>query len=105
MTTAPSAAYYAQDASATFAEFVFSQASLLLNAEYKLGNVEAASLVTDDGKKKDVAKFLISEGYALIERRREKRLAPLLEQYTEAENEARQGRKNIWQYGDPRADD
>jgi len=105
LTTVPAAEYYAQDASATFAEFVFSQASLLLNPEYKVGSVDAASLVTDDGKKKDVAKFLISEGYALLERRREKRLAPLVEQYTEAENEARQGRKNIWQYGDPRADD
>uniref|UniRef100_A0AC34QNZ7 Staphylococcal nuclease domain-containing protein n=1 Tax=Panagrolaimus sp. JU765 TaxID=591449 RepID=A0AC34QNZ7_9BILA len=101
----PTADYYAKDASAAFAEFVYAQESLLLNVEYKVGPIEAASLVTNDENKRDVTKFLISEGYALAETRREKRFSSIMEQYTEAEKQARQGRLVIWQYGDARADD
>jgi hypothetical protein len=48
--------------------------------EYKIGNVEAVTLYEDDGsgEKKDVAKQIISEGYALVEKRREARLQPLV---------------------------
>lgn len=101
----PTADYYAKDASTALADFVYAQESLLLNVEYKVASIEAVTLVTNDEKKKDVAKMLISEGYALVEMRREKRFSSLVEQYTEAEKQARQGRRIIWQYGDARADD
>jgi staphylococcal nuclease domain-containing protein 1 len=96
----PNDDYYSKEAASAFAELAFSHPSFLLNSEYKNGNLEAVTLVTDDENKRDIGKQLVSDGFALVEARREGRLKTLVEQYNAAEQEARKGRKNIWQYGD-----
>uniref|UniRef100_A0A7E4ZWC5 Staphylococcal nuclease domain-containing protein n=1 Tax=Panagrellus redivivus TaxID=6233 RepID=A0A7E4ZWC5_PANRE len=96
----PNDDFYAGEASSALGEIVFAQQSLLLNPEYKINGLDAASLVTDDDKKEDIAKILVTDGFALAENRREKRFAKLVEQYAEAEKAARKSHKNIWQYGD-----
>jgi staphylococcal nuclease domain-containing protein 1 len=100
LVTVPNDDYYSKEAASAFAELAFSHPSFLLNSEYKNGNLEAVTLVTDDEKKRDIGKQLVIDGFALVETRREGRLKSLVEQYTAAEQEARKGRKNIWQYGD-----
>jgi staphylococcal nuclease domain-containing protein 1 len=99
LVTVPNDDYYSKEAASAFSELAFTYPSFLLNSEYKNGNLEAVTLVTDDEKKRDIGKQLLSDGFALVEPRREGRLKSLVDQYTAAEQEARKGRKNIWQYG------
>jgi hypothetical protein len=52
---------------------------LELNVEYKVGNVDAVSvLCPDDGGKIDVGQYLIENGLALAEVRRESRFKELV---------------------------
>lgn len=76
--TVPNDEYYSKEAASAFAEIVYSHPSLLLNVEYKAGTIEAATLTTDDENKRDVGKTLLSDGYALIESRREGRFKSLV---------------------------
>lgn len=73
LVTVPTDEYYCKEAAAAFAEAVFAQQTLLLNVEYKLGTLEAATLVTDDENKRDIGKTLLADGCALVEPRREAR--------------------------------
>ena len=92
---------YANDSQLFFQQLAFSKPHLLLNVEYRVANVEAVTLYyTENEQKQDVAKQLIAEGYALVEKRNEARLQPLLNEYMEAEQKARKAHMNIWRYGD-----
>lgn len=76
---------------------------LELNTEYKAGSVEAVTIYSpsnEEGKKIDVGKYLIENGLALAEQRRESRFKDLIAEYQAAEQNARKERLNIWVYGD-----
>lgn len=55
--------------------------TLLLNIEYKVNNLAAATLV-DATTKEDVARGLILDGFLLVEKRHEKRLAKIVSKIT-----------------------
>ncbi|KAK6171496.1 hypothetical protein SNE40_019673 [Patella caerulea] len=97
----PDAKRDAEDA--LFNEIVNKQFSL--NVEYKSpGMPEHASLQYPDTKD-DVAQSLISQGYLLAERRRERRLAKMVGDYAKAQEKAKSERRNLWRYGDFTEDD
>ena len=73
---------------------------VLLNVEYQ----NHVTLLKSESKE-DVGKTLIADGYALVEPRKERRFQKLVEEYKEAQEEAKRARRNIWQYGDITADD
>lgn len=77
---------------------------LLLNVEYRVGSQEYVSLLYSDNKE-DVVQGLISEGFLLVEKRREKRLSKLVDSYLKAQDKAKKSRLNLWQYGDFTEDD
>ncbi|CAI5440772.1 unnamed protein product [Caenorhabditis angaria] len=86
---------------AEFENLLFSVPSVEINVEYKNGSAEyVQALIEFNGKKLDVARTLIEDGFALAEPRREHRLQSLVADYKKAEQEARRGRKNIWEFGD-----
>ncbi|XP_074643880.1 staphylococcal nuclease domain-containing protein 1-like [Tubulanus polymorphus] len=77
---------------------------LMMNVEYKVGNLEHVSLVTTDSKE-DIGQALIADGILLVENRREKRLAKMVSEYTKAQEKAKSARMNLWRYGDFREDE
>ncbi len=62
---------------------------LLLNVEYRAGSVDAVTLLYSDSKE-DVGQSLISEGLVTVERRKEKRLAKIVGDYTRSQDKAKQ---------------
>jgi len=68
----------------------------LLNVEYRsaAAGVDCVSLCHTESKD-DVAQLLISEGWLLVEPRREKRLAKLVGQYQKAQEKAKEGRVSV----------
>ena len=63
----------------------------LLNYEYKSGGVDAVSLLYADTKE-DIGQNMITEGFVLVEQRREKRLNKLMTTYRKAEDKAKADR-------------
>lgn len=93
----------------TFKEDVMDKI-LLLNREYKMNNnVTAVTLVdsstNSSSTNDDIAKGLIADGLLLVQHQRDRRLTKLIEEYKKAEEDAKHNRRNIWRYGDIRADD
>jgi len=77
---------------------------LLLNVEYKVNGQPYATL-TDPATNADIGKALVSDGILLVEKRRERKLAKLVEEYVAAEAAARKDHVGVWEYGDITADD
>ncbi|XP_001635744.2 staphylococcal nuclease domain-containing protein 1 [Nematostella vectensis] len=75
----------------------------LLNVEYKNGGQEFVSVMTEGGD--DVGKSLVADGFVLVEKRKEKRLQKMMEEYRKAQDTARTTRLNLWRYGDFTEDD
>lgn len=75
-----------------------------LNTEYKLNNQEFVTL-TNVETKKDIASTLLAYGVVMTEKRREKRLHKLIQEYNKAQETARKNRLNLWRYGDFTEDD
>jgi len=75
-----------------------------LNVEYKANGEDFVTLSNPETQA-DLARTLISLGVCLVERRREKKLAKLISDYTCAQEVARKSRKNLWRYGDFTEDD
>lgn len=65
-----------------------------LNVEYKNGGLEYVSLVNPETKE-DVAQKLVSSGFLLAERRREKRLAKIVSDYMKAQEKAKTSRVSV----------
>lgn len=65
-----------------------------MNVEYKVGGLEYVSLVNPETKE-DVAQKLVSSGFLLAERRREKRLAKLVSDYVKAQEKAKTARVSV----------
>ncbi|XP_070535997.1 staphylococcal nuclease domain-containing protein 1-like [Ptychodera flava] len=78
--------------------------NFLLNVEYRVGGLEYVSLQKAE-KKEDVIQGLIAEGLLMAEKRREKRLQPLVTEYKKSQDQARKARLNLWRYGDFTEDD
>uniref|UniRef100_A0A914I7I6 Staphylococcal nuclease domain-containing protein n=1 Tax=Globodera rostochiensis TaxID=31243 RepID=A0A914I7I6_GLORO len=114
--SAPPDPTYADDAVMAFQRIAFSRPYLFLNVEYKtmsgtLPSVDAVSLYWEEAaassissgggnEKRDVARQLVAEGHALVEKRREARLQMMLNDYAEVEQQARKAHLNMWRYGD-----
>ncbi|ETN74249.1 nuclease-like protein [Necator americanus] len=82
-------------------QLLFSVPTAEINVEYKIGSTEYCQVMIEcAGKKVDVGKALIEDGFALVEKRKEKRLQSMLSDYEHAEQKARRERKNIWEFGD-----
>ncbi|BET03491.1 Ebna2 Hypothetical protein protein P100 [Nesidiocoris tenuis] len=77
---------------------------LLLNFEYADKGISYVTL-HDPDKKDDIGKSLVSEGFLLVQKRRERRLEEVVKAYQEAENTAKSKREGMWVYGDVREDD
>ncbi|XP_012287333.1 staphylococcal nuclease domain-containing protein 1 [Orussus abietinus] len=77
--------------------------TLLLNVEYKVNNIPAATLV-DASTKEDIAKGLVLDGYLIVAHIRDRKLEKLVKEYQEAEEDAKNNHRNIWRYGDIRED-
>ncbi|CAD5216145.1 unnamed protein product [Bursaphelenchus xylophilus] len=93
---------FASETDAAFNEITQSVPYIELNPEYKLGTLEAVTLYFPgkDGKPVDLGRYLIEQGLALAEGRREPRFQKLVTEYQQAEAAARRERQNIWRYGD-----
>jgi len=78
--SAPPDPSYAEDSLLAFKRLCFSKPYLYLNVEYRIGGLEAVTVFADDnkGEKRDLAKKLITDGYALVEKRREARFQQLV---------------------------
>ena len=65
-----------------------------MNTEYKNGSIECVTLQHSDKEKEkeDIGKSLITAGYVLAEKRREKRLNKLVKSYEEAQEKAKKSR-------------
>uniref|UniRef100_A0A1I7XQM5 Staphylococcal nuclease domain-containing protein 1 n=1 Tax=Heterorhabditis bacteriophora TaxID=37862 RepID=A0A1I7XQM5_HETBA len=101
LTAIPNDKDYGAQCEYSLQQLLFSVPTAELNVEYKAASVEYAQvMIESDGKKIDVGKALIADGFALVERRREPKLQELLSSYQEAEQTARRERRNIWEYGD-----
>uniref|UniRef100_A0A914M2H7 Staphylococcal nuclease domain-containing protein n=1 Tax=Meloidogyne incognita TaxID=6306 RepID=A0A914M2H7_MELIC len=102
LVSAPPDPSYAEDSLLAFKRLCFSKPYLYLNVEYRIGGLEAVTVFADDnkGEKRDLAKKLITDGYALVEKRREARFQQLVDDYVEQETKARKAHLNIWRYGD-----
>jgi staphylococcal nuclease domain-containing protein 1 len=79
---------------------------VLMNVEYRVqGSPPAASLHVDSTPEGDIVKNLITEGFLLVENRKERRQNKLLAAYKEAQEVAKRNHSNIWEYGDITEDD
>ncbi|XP_073239320.1 staphylococcal nuclease domain-containing protein 1-like [Porites lutea] len=75
----------------------------MLNVEYKTMGQDYVTLVQENGE--DIGKSLVTDGLVTVEKRKEKRLQKVLEEYTRAQDTARKARLNLWRYGDFTGDD
>ncbi|XP_063402953.1 staphylococcal nuclease domain-containing protein 1-like [Mytilus trossulus] len=91
-----------QDALDQFYDSVVNK-ELKLNIEYRSGGNYVVLLYPDTDQ--DVAQGLISDGYLIVEKRKEKKLAKLVSDYQKAQEKAKAGRLNLWRYGDFTEDD
>lgn len=91
------------EACRSFAQDVLNK-TLNLNVEFKIASLGYATL-SDPATNIDVGKALITDGIIRAERRRDRKLAKLIEEYQAAEAAAKKSRVGIWQYGDITEDD
>lgn len=67
-----------------------------LNVEYKSNGMDYVTLLGEDGEaSSDVGLSLVSEGYVLVENRKEKRLAKLVSDYMKAQDQAKKERVGL----------
>lgn len=78
---------------------------LQLNVELKVGNGPHLATLHDPTTKTDLGKQLVADGLVLVEKRRERRLKELVEQYRTAQEAALAAHLAIWKYGDITQDD
>ena len=65
-----------------------------MNVEYKNAGIDCVTLSYPDTKE-DLGQALISEGWALVERRRERRLSKLVTDYIKAQEKAKSARVTV----------
>lgn len=94
---------YVEDAVATLMNEVMDK-EILVNREYRNGNIEHCSMQRSDTKA-DIVKTLLSQGLLLLDARKDSRFSKLMSEYRTAQEEARKNHLNIWRYGDVTDDD
>lgn len=75
-TQIPNKSDFAAETDEVFEHLLMTSPYLELNTEYKVGNLDAVTVYSpssSDGKKIDIGKYLIEQGLALVELRRESR--------------------------------
>lgn len=79
---------------------------VLMRVEYKDGitNLDAISLVVEETKT-DIGKKLVEAGLLMALKKRDRKMARTINDYIQAEKNAKDNRSNMWQYGDFTADD
>ncbi|KAF7998494.1 hypothetical protein HCN44_010902 [Aphidius gifuensis] len=75
-----------------------SERTLLLTVRHRVNGIPAATLV-DPVTKEDPVKALVTDGYLHASNMR-RNANKAMEDYTNAENDAKKNHRNIWQYGD-----
>ncbi|XP_060519354.1 staphylococcal nuclease domain-containing protein 1 [Cylas formicarius] len=79
---------------------------LYLNLEYKnQGAPPAASLHKDTSGASDIFRSLIADGFLMVDKVKSRRQNKLLEDYRQAQDQAKKEHLNIWEYGDITEDD
>eukprot|EP00013_Stygamoeba_regulata_P000088 CAMPEP_0177633238 /NCGR_PEP_ID=MMETSP0447-20121125/2730_1 /TAXON_ID=0 /ORGANISM="Stygamoeba regulata, Strain BSH-02190019" /LENGTH=925 /DNA_ID=CAMNT_0019134883 /DNA_START=1 /DNA_END=2778 /DNA_ORIENTATION=- len=78
--------------------------TMVVNIEYREGDKSFVTLVDVDTKRL-INTLMVEQGLATVVQQRKKHLAPLIEKMNEAQEKARSGRMNLWQYGDILEDD
>ncbi|CAB3384819.1 Hypothetical predicted protein [Cloeon dipterum] len=78
---------------------------VFINVEYRVGIQEFASVASDKEGKEDLIKYLLEEGFVLLENRRDRRLKKLMDDYRSSQDQAKKMHARIWQYGDITEDD
>ncbi|XP_059470749.1 staphylococcal nuclease domain-containing protein 1 [Neocloeon triangulifer] len=78
---------------------------VFINVEYRVGTQEFVSVATDKEGKDDIIKYLLEEGFLLLENRRDRRLKKLMDEYHASQEAAKRAHARIWQYGDITEDD
>ncbi|KJH48241.1 nuclease-like protein [Dictyocaulus viviparus] len=92
---------YASQCEDALQQLLFSVPTAEINVEYKVGPVEYCQVIIEcAGKRIDVGRTLVEDGFALVEKRKEKKLLTMLDDYEQAEQRARRERRNIWEFGD-----
>ena len=79
-------------------------AKFMSNAEYNVGGKQYVTIFDAD-MKTDLGEMMISNGFAIAEKTREKRFEKLAAGYKSAQEAACKKRINMWEYGDITADD
>ncbi|XP_018789649.1 PREDICTED: staphylococcal nuclease domain-containing protein 1 [Bactrocera latifrons] len=93
-----------EEALRIFAEDVLNR-TVKLNVELKPATGPALATVHDPATNVDIGKQLVADGYVLAEKRRERKLKDLVEQYRAAQQAALAAHLVIWKYGDITQDD
>lgn len=75
-----------------------------MNREYKANGHEYCTLQRVNDKV-DLGRLLLSQGFVMVDNRKEKRMQSLLVDYRAAQEEAKKNRLNLWRYGDVTDDD
>ncbi|BFF99855.1 staphylococcal nuclease domain-containing protein 1 [Drosophila madeirensis] len=93
-----------EEALRAFSEDVLNH-KVQLNVELKVAGAPNLATLHDPTTKTDFGKQLVAEGLVLAEKRRERKLKDLVEQYRAAQEAALASHLAIWKYGDITQDD
>ncbi|XP_017057895.1 staphylococcal nuclease domain-containing protein 1 [Drosophila ficusphila] len=93
-----------EEALRAFSEDVLNH-KVQLNVELKVHGSPNLATLHDPTTKADFGKQLVAEGLVLAEKRRERKLKDLVDQYKAAQETARAAHLAIWKYGDITQDD
>uniref|UniRef100_A0A1I8PTZ6 Staphylococcal nuclease domain-containing protein 1 n=1 Tax=Stomoxys calcitrans TaxID=35570 RepID=A0A1I8PTZ6_STOCA len=93
-----------EEALRAFAEDVLNR-KVQINIELKSGTGPALATIHDPTTNIDIGKQLVSDGLVLVEKRGERKLRELIDQYKVAQRAAMDGHLAIWKYGDITQDD
>eukprot|EP00127_Corallochytrium_limacisporum_P002733 Clim_evm42s136 gene=Clim_evmTU42s136 len=78
----------------------FTNARCQMNTEYSANGHSYVTLKEAGGQGRDAGMFVVGQGGARVEQRRERRLQDLLKTYVAAEEQALKAHRGIWEYGD-----
>ncbi|XP_013099705.2 staphylococcal nuclease domain-containing protein 1 [Stomoxys calcitrans] len=93
-----------EEALRAFAEDVLNR-KVQINIELKSGTGPALATIHDPTTNIDIGKQLVSDGLVLVEKRGERKLRELIDQYKVAQRAAMDAHLAIWKYGDITQDD
>lgn len=93
-----------EEAIRAFAEDVLNR-KVQINIELKPGTGPALATIHDPSTNIDIGKQLVADGLVLVEKRGERKLRELIDQYKAAQQAALNAHLAIWKYGDITQDD